>query len=390
MWQRLFAEQGGISMSSEELSLTREELYERVWSLPMQKLAKTFGLSDVGLAKLCRRHKVPVPGRGYWARLAAGQTPKKTLLPPTIDPKLATIKIHPGHRAETELTEFKQAIPIIEAASDRPITHPLAIQVEGSILRSTDEKGFLGPRKGRIVPIRVSQGQLARSIRILDAILFEIEKAGHSISWPKPHTTGMIINIGNEALQFSISEVMKSKPHLLRPHEESRPWTAPKWDYEATGSLRLSVDCHLNAHVRHWWSDGKKRRLEKWLGHFLVSLPLVAAKIREERDACAERQRRWDEERQREEETRRRREEYNRKAGVIQKLSQDWHESRRLLEFARVIKAQSEDQGTPAEQKPDLSSMADFALRHASFVDPLTDLNWMVSQFKNPPWTMSY
>ncbi len=33
----------------------REELYERVWSTPMHKLAKEFGYSDVGLAKLCEK-----------------------------------------------------------------------------------------------------------------------------------------------------------------------------------------------------------------------------------------------------------------------------------------------------------------------------------------------
>jgi hypothetical protein len=32
----------------------------------MQKLGWEFGISDVGLAKLCRRYEIPVPGRGYW------------------------------------------------------------------------------------------------------------------------------------------------------------------------------------------------------------------------------------------------------------------------------------------------------------------------------------
>jgi len=37
-------------------TLTRQELYDFVWSTPMTKLAKDFGLSDVGLAKICERH----------------------------------------------------------------------------------------------------------------------------------------------------------------------------------------------------------------------------------------------------------------------------------------------------------------------------------------------
>lgn len=39
--------------------VTREELYELVWQTPMVRLARQFGLSDNGLAKICDRLKVP-------------------------------------------------------------------------------------------------------------------------------------------------------------------------------------------------------------------------------------------------------------------------------------------------------------------------------------------
>ena len=64
-----------------DLNLSREDLYELVWSKPMAELAKDFGLSDVALAKRCRKLGVPVPGRGYWARVAAGQEPHRPKLP---------------------------------------------------------------------------------------------------------------------------------------------------------------------------------------------------------------------------------------------------------------------------------------------------------------------
>lgn len=57
--------------------LTREELYEKVWAEPMRALAQRYNISDVGLAKTCRRLKVPVPGRGYWAKKAAGHKVKR-------------------------------------------------------------------------------------------------------------------------------------------------------------------------------------------------------------------------------------------------------------------------------------------------------------------------
>lgn len=63
------------------LTVSREDLYELVWSKPMRELAKDFGISDVALAKRCRRLGIPVPGRGYWARVDAGQQPYRPTLP---------------------------------------------------------------------------------------------------------------------------------------------------------------------------------------------------------------------------------------------------------------------------------------------------------------------
>jgi hypothetical protein len=65
----------------EPLTVSREDLYELVWSKPMRDLAKDFGISDVALGKRCRRLAVPVPGRGYWARVDAGQQPYRPKLP---------------------------------------------------------------------------------------------------------------------------------------------------------------------------------------------------------------------------------------------------------------------------------------------------------------------
>ena len=51
----------------------REEIYREIWSEPIQHVAKRYKLSDVGLAKVCRKLNIPRPGRGYWAKKAAGK-----------------------------------------------------------------------------------------------------------------------------------------------------------------------------------------------------------------------------------------------------------------------------------------------------------------------------
>lgn len=64
-----------------EREFTRVELYELVWSQPMTTLSTEAGISNVALAKHCKKLNVPVPGRGYWARMAAGQPIDKPALP---------------------------------------------------------------------------------------------------------------------------------------------------------------------------------------------------------------------------------------------------------------------------------------------------------------------
>jgi len=64
------------------ITLTRRELYERVWAVPLHRLCKEFGLSDRGLAKICARHKIPVPARGVWGKKAHGKPARQPPLPP--------------------------------------------------------------------------------------------------------------------------------------------------------------------------------------------------------------------------------------------------------------------------------------------------------------------
>ena len=59
-------------------TITREELYNRVWTETVDRLSKELGISNVGLGKLCRRHDIPVPPRGYWAKKEHGHKARQT------------------------------------------------------------------------------------------------------------------------------------------------------------------------------------------------------------------------------------------------------------------------------------------------------------------------
>src|SRR5262249_3749208 len=69
------------------ISLSRDELYRRVWAKPVGSVARELGITGRGLAKICARFEIPVPPRGYWAKLAAGKPAPEIPLPST-DSKL--------------------------------------------------------------------------------------------------------------------------------------------------------------------------------------------------------------------------------------------------------------------------------------------------------------
>jgi hypothetical protein len=70
-----------MSDAKQPITISRDELYATVWTIPMRRLGTQFGISGNGLAKICDRLGVPYPTRGYWARKAAGKKVSQTPLP---------------------------------------------------------------------------------------------------------------------------------------------------------------------------------------------------------------------------------------------------------------------------------------------------------------------
>src|SRR5579859_5818578 len=117
IWYRRTAihENGRRSMA--ETILTRRVLYDLVWSKPMIKVAEELGLSDVGLKKVCTKHRVPTPTRGYWAKKNAGKPVKQTRFYETADPQDERIVIRGQHN---QLPEPVRAAVEQERARRKP------------------------------------------------------------------------------------------------------------------------------------------------------------------------------------------------------------------------------------------------------------------------------
>ena len=62
--------------------LSRQQLYDLVWSCPRKQLSKQIGISDVAITKACKKASIIVPDRGYWAKLQFGKNISKIPLMP--------------------------------------------------------------------------------------------------------------------------------------------------------------------------------------------------------------------------------------------------------------------------------------------------------------------
>lgn len=64
-----------------DTKMSREALYDLVWQRPLSRLAKEFGISDVGLRKICHQHDIPTASNQWWFAKEYGKPAVQTPLP---------------------------------------------------------------------------------------------------------------------------------------------------------------------------------------------------------------------------------------------------------------------------------------------------------------------
>jgi hypothetical protein len=110
--------------------MRRSELYTAVWSQAPGKLAARLGISDTGLRTVCRRYAVPVPPRGYWAKVDAGKPVERTALPSSEDDREIVFRANPSPGAQSGPATDDSAPST--AANAEPGNPPPLIIIEAS------------------------------------------------------------------------------------------------------------------------------------------------------------------------------------------------------------------------------------------------------------------
>ena len=281
----------------------REELYEEVWSTPMQKLAGKYGISDVGLAKVCRKLEIPVPGRGHWAKKEAGQEVQKpplTLLKKNVvlykptprpePPKLSNFATQPELALVEELEQAEGEVPLKRGS----LSHPLVTAARTHFGRAnTDDRGILwSPELG--LDVRVSKESLDRALRIMAGLISIIEDSGFSMAVEtrdRKHQT--LAKIHGEEIRFGVVEKVDRIEIAAPPKggvlERVLTYSGKPVTLQPSGKLSVTVWTSYGSD-RKKWSDGKLR-LEEQLSRIVAGFIRLALADRAEKQEHMARER---------------------------------------------------------------------------------------------------
>lgn len=296
-------------MRGNDKLVDRQTLYDEVWAEPVSIVARRYGISDVGLAKICRKLRVPLPGRGYWAKAKAGKILPRTQLPQVGDGKLPYVtlrRLEPAQRqlrseAQQKADEAKKAVVVVP--SELVDAHPLVRAAAKRLKRRdrwTDEKG-LRSAPAEVLHIEVTRGALDRALLIVDTLIKQL--AGQSISvHVDAQRKDTQVDVEGTRLELRITEGIRRTPHVeTRAEKRAREcyWSStrfgpsvsyphiPQFDYHPTGILTIIVGRWPSRN----WNDTPKSPLEKRLGEVIAGIvSMVSEKCAREAEEARRRE----------------------------------------------------------------------------------------------------
>ena len=318
-------EQHGLTMT---ITLNRKELYDQVWGRPMTKVAAEYGISDVTLKKICIKHRVPVPGRGYWAKKEAGKKVKQTLFHEVDDHFLDRIEIRggPGFKLPEAVKLAREAAKERERKPEKRVEvtekpEDLDARVARTCTKlkkaKPDEKGLVSSMAPNLFNITVGPKSVPRVAAFLNTLVVAAESRGHRIV---KSLHSLVFCVDDETLTFKVVEQTTRSQHEPTPAEldaienwEKRQarrnrsldfdrWTPrptmPEWDYTPSGRLQVIINEQSYAHdgLRRTFRDGKNQRIETLLNAILEAFATWSAAIKAKRIEDERRRIEWEEE----------------------------------------------------------------------------------------------
>jgi hypothetical protein len=376
--------------------LTREELYEKVWTTALRNLAPTLGVSGVGLAKICKRFSVPTPPVGYWAKKEFGKAPQRPRLPASDDPGMEGIRFYPpkpdaGAGEGGEL----QVLSDQERAKESLITVPPVLASPVKLVEDTqrsllaakpDEEGLVRPRAKNTLNVQVAPSSIDRAMRTMNALLLAFEARELPVELEiRQGWTATTIKVAGETLAIALRETTKRVPREPTAEEkyntEHYPSLYPKTTFYRRvpeGRLSLEIDTSSCNGVRRRWTDSGRRPVERLLNTFIVSLYRVADGIKEERKREEERRRQQEENERRRQEWQKQRQQKlveirqeEQKVESLMAEAESWSKSQGIRAYLCDVRTRLLPKAVDDAHRARIQEWIEWAERQADRCDPL-------------------
>jgi len=253
--------------------LTRAELFEQVWSTPMRRLAQRYNLSDVGLAKVCRRYNIPRPPVGYWAKREVGKAPPRPLLPPLDEDE--PINIEPNASvAPTSTGKSPRKRSSRRVSDGRRIGSPLLISAARvQLLRGKpDADQLVCTNAHTAASIRVARPSIDRALHLFQSLIHLWNEAGGTAQCSEVQNgLGTEFCLGSHSVPIHLAEVAEDasvdRPKSRYVSQRTEPTRHP------TGKLIFAVPDGQSGRLPSCWKENDQQRLEDILPQIVQDLP---------------------------------------------------------------------------------------------------------------------
>lgn len=363
------------------LQFTRSEFYELVWSKPMTHLAKEFGVSDVALHKICRKHDIPNPPLGWWAKHAAGHKVKRIPLPKLKSGISDIVNITLGelYREADIVAQGREAARSVASEFDpegQTQEHTIISRSMAKLRNAKpDDQGLVKLAKNGLIDVEIAPATIDRIELALSRIASAAQAQGFKLSGKQDKAA---FTDGTTVIPFQLKETIKRSKHQPTPDElakeekerkrAQRRWAGnnwgsvpsfslhrhwPEWDYAPTGKVSFEFDLYLRyaGAVRRSFNDGKVQRLETMANDIAVGLVVLAAAKREDERRAGEAKLRAEEETRRRNESRRLAYIEERRLKVLAAVFERVEKRDRLKRLASQISDELQDSPSPRAAK---------------------------------------
>ena len=215
-------------MSDKEIVFKRDDLYDKIWTTPIVRMAKDYGISDVALAKICKKLKIPRPPRGYWAKLEYGKRVKRANLPAISSEEPNEYTHHepwkPPYSVNTDslVTEQFFSEKRIEVSDALANPHKLVREAYMALKKARpDQYGLIYTNWRTSLSLNISPASLDRTLRIADTFIKAFEAKGFKVSAGSESDPKSSVLINGKKVRFSLSESYRRAEHILTQEEKA-------------------------------------------------------------------------------------------------------------------------------------------------------------------------